>query len=274
MVTAINERTKVLEECTKNALNKPSKRGFTSLAIPGHDPPIDLTIFVDIAVNPGPSPTLVSSFNSTASSAWPSNLHTGSSRFNNSTLPRISYNRRFLMGLRPCSVKPSLSTLKSLKSFGILKFRGKIAGRRKIRTLISDRSTSVSSASLRTNVNRCNLITIPLQSQSNDCAQKRQQALSNFALINSRSIRNKTLLLNDYVSEHNIDILALPRLGFTTIISILISVVIFVPKDFHSVMSPGHPLKVAELVCWSGDNSKLRKYSLLISGALRLFKFF
>ena len=113
------------------------------------------------------------------------------------------------MGLRPCSVKPSLSTLKSLKSFGILKFRGKRAGRRKIRTLISDRSTSVSPASLRSNVNRCNLITIPLQSQSNDCAQKRQQALSNFALINSRSIRNKTLLLNDYVSEHNIDILAI-----------------------------------------------------------------
>ena len=207
--TKLNLTTSAGFNKTKSALNKPSKRGFTSLAIPGHDPPIDLTIFVDIAVNPGPSPTLVSSFNSTASSAWLSNLHTGSSRFDNSTLPRISYNRRSLMGLRPCSVKPSLSTLKSLKSFGILKFRGKRAGRRKIRTLISDRSTSVSSASLRTNVNRCNLITIPLQSQSNDCAQKRQQALSNFALINSRSIRNKTLLLNDYVSEHNIDILAI-----------------------------------------------------------------
>ena len=207
--TKLNLTTSAGFNKTKSALNKPSKRGFTSLAIPGHDPPIDLTIFVDIAVNPGPSPTLVSSFNSTASSVWPLNLHTGSSRFTNLTLPRISYNRRFLMGLRPCSVKPSLSTLKSLKSFGILKFRGKRAGRRKIRTLISDRSTSVSPASLRSNVNRCNLITIPLQPQSNDCAQKRQQVLSNFALINSRSIRNRTLLLNDYVSEHNIDILAI-----------------------------------------------------------------
>ena len=139
--TKLNLTTSAGFNKTKSALNKPSKRGFTSLAIPGHDPPIDLTIFVDIAVNPGPSPTLVSSFNSTASSAWLSNLHTGSSRLDNSTLPRISYNRRFLMGLRPCSVKPSLSTLKSLKSFGILKFRGKRAGRRKIRTLISDRST-------------------------------------------------------------------------------------------------------------------------------------
>ena len=57
--TKLNLTTSAGFNKTKSALNKPSKRGFTSLAIPGHDPPIDLTIFVDIAVNPGPSPTLV-----------------------------------------------------------------------------------------------------------------------------------------------------------------------------------------------------------------------
>ena len=30
-----------------------TKRGLTSLAVPGHDPPIDITIFVDVSVNPG-----------------------------------------------------------------------------------------------------------------------------------------------------------------------------------------------------------------------------
>ena len=32
-----------------------SSRGYTSLLVPGHDPPKDLTVFMDIALNPGPS---------------------------------------------------------------------------------------------------------------------------------------------------------------------------------------------------------------------------
>ena len=39
---------------TGRAFTKMTKWGFTSLAVPGHDPPIDITIFVDISVNPGP----------------------------------------------------------------------------------------------------------------------------------------------------------------------------------------------------------------------------
>lgn len=30
------------------------KHGQTSLLIPGHDPPLDITIYSDIAINPGP----------------------------------------------------------------------------------------------------------------------------------------------------------------------------------------------------------------------------
>ncbi len=30
------------------------KHGYTCLAVPGHDPPIDLTIFNDVSQNPGP----------------------------------------------------------------------------------------------------------------------------------------------------------------------------------------------------------------------------
>ena len=32
-----------------------TSRGYTSLLVPGHDPPKDLTIFMDIALNPGPN---------------------------------------------------------------------------------------------------------------------------------------------------------------------------------------------------------------------------
>ena len=31
-----------------------SKHGSTTLLIPGHDPPSDITIFMDISKNPGP----------------------------------------------------------------------------------------------------------------------------------------------------------------------------------------------------------------------------
>ena len=39
---------------TGRAFTKMTKRGLTSLAVPGHDPPFDITIFVDVSVNPGP----------------------------------------------------------------------------------------------------------------------------------------------------------------------------------------------------------------------------
>ena len=30
------------------------KHGHTTLAIPGHDPPMEITVFMDISINPGP----------------------------------------------------------------------------------------------------------------------------------------------------------------------------------------------------------------------------
>ena len=38
----------------RRPLYRLSKRGMTSLAVPGHDPPTDITIFMDISINPGP----------------------------------------------------------------------------------------------------------------------------------------------------------------------------------------------------------------------------
>ena len=38
----------------KWAVSKWTQHGQTSLLIPGHDPPLDITIYLDIASNPGP----------------------------------------------------------------------------------------------------------------------------------------------------------------------------------------------------------------------------
>ena len=38
----------------KTAITKWSKHGIINLLIPGHDPPVDLTIYVDIYRKPGP----------------------------------------------------------------------------------------------------------------------------------------------------------------------------------------------------------------------------
>ena len=39
---------------SKFPVSKSSKHGLTSQLIPGHDPPVDITIFIDVPKNPGP----------------------------------------------------------------------------------------------------------------------------------------------------------------------------------------------------------------------------
>ena len=38
---------------SKSALVKWSKRGITTVFIPGYDPPLDITVFKDVSTNPG-----------------------------------------------------------------------------------------------------------------------------------------------------------------------------------------------------------------------------
>ena len=42
---------------SKLPVNKLTKHGSVALFIPGHDPPIDITVYSDVALNPGPCPT-------------------------------------------------------------------------------------------------------------------------------------------------------------------------------------------------------------------------
>ena len=66
-------------------------------------------------------------------------------------------------------------------------------------------------------VNKNNLISIPRAPQQLD-HQQRQQPLI-FVLLNVRSIRKKTLLLRDYIVEHDIDLLAITETWVTDVSS-------------------------------------------------------
>ena len=47
-----------------------SSRGYTSLLVPGHDPPQDIAIFMDVALNPGPNLSSAQFVANTNASLW------------------------------------------------------------------------------------------------------------------------------------------------------------------------------------------------------------
>ena len=95
-----------------------SKRGQTSLFVPGPDPPLDITLCMDISANPGPT------HHNQTFLAQPS---LKSSRDLN-TNERLKYSRRQLMSLRSSS-RASCHVLEVLKRNNLLRYRGKRAGR-------------------------------------------------------------------------------------------------------------------------------------------------
>ena len=109
---------------TRFRVSKWNKHGEISLVVAGHDPPVDLTIFVDVALNPRPSATitsksLLSSKFFTRSGSDDLDLHIA-----RSTITTYSRNELFKISrlsnvILPCFV------LAALKNAGILHFRGK-----------------------------------------------------------------------------------------------------------------------------------------------------
>ena len=186
---------------TSYSVSKWSKHGHMSLVVAGHDPPVDITIFVDVSRNPGPVSSVLNLLLQDAASV--SNLHV------RSTI--TIYTRSELFNLRRVSdTSLSAPMLFELKNSGILRYRGCRAGRRKIPTIISSDDIHIAStslASLHTGVVRSNyLISIPLRALP---AFVYRCQLCNFALVNARFIRNKTLMLNDFIVEHDVDIFAI-----------------------------------------------------------------
>ena len=120
-----------------------TKHGQTTLAIPGHDPPIEITIFMDISINPGPI------------------LH---------KIPvRTTVNRWFRNQRRRSFVNNSIQI----------------------------RSRSMN-----------NLIRIPTYKNTPFHTTGEIGSLK-FSTLNARSIRNKTLIIKDFVVDYDVDIAAI-----------------------------------------------------------------
>jgi len=123
-------------------LRKWGKHGPISLVIPGHDPPLEITIFMDIAKNPGPVLKL-STHRSCEDRSAP-DLH---------ILPKqiITYFQSQLFAIRRlgCSV-PSRLVLHSLKMCSLLRFRGSRGGGRRTPVRISARRDTFNYSSSRT----------------------------------------------------------------------------------------------------------------------------
>ena len=111
---------------SKSALVKWSKRGITTVFIPGHDPPLDITVFKDVSTNPGPriEPAKDKAVNMV-------NMDNSGNKNPNSTWPIFSYayTREQLITLRspPYQLEPSV--YQAIKSHGLFRFRGKRGGK-------------------------------------------------------------------------------------------------------------------------------------------------
>ena len=94
-------------------------RGYNCLFVPGHDPPQDITIFMDVSLNPGPdvSGSSIQLDRFTTSQVVGRHSHTNSPS-------TTKYSRKFLLSLRSstCSLCPQV--LGELKLHSLLRYRG------------------------------------------------------------------------------------------------------------------------------------------------------
>ena len=133
----------------------------------------------------------------------------------------ISYSKNELFKIRRVShCSPSERIFADLRRAGLLHLRGCRAGRRDfihgIKVIPSNRSEVVGpryAPEHAEGVSKNNLISIPRAPQLLN-HQQRQQPLK-FVLLNARSIRMKTLLLRDYIVEHDIDLFAITETWLT-----------------------------------------------------------
>ena len=108
-------------------MQKHTKHGFVSLVIPGHDPPLDITVYVDISTNPGPAQSIIA-FGSRQRATRDLIRQLDSPIRQTTTL---QYSRRELVSLRKnYSLQERRSVLfKNIRADGIFKYRGKRSGR-------------------------------------------------------------------------------------------------------------------------------------------------
>ena len=145
---------------TQFSISKWSKHGQTSLLVPGHDSPVDITIYMDISRNPGPNNLATSSYSISLNlNGSDLNLHTPSTI--------ITFTGSELFKLRRASnIALPGPVLAGLKNAGVLRYRGKRAGRRRIGINISNRARvepTFSSSLHSSRINANNLVVVPRQ---------------------------------------------------------------------------------------------------------------
>ena len=101
-------------------------RRYTSLLMPGHNPPQDITIFMDLSLNPGPGLTGGWLLHDQFSTLQVVNHHSHI----NSPLLTMKYSRKFLRSLRSSACAPRPQVLGELKSHGVLRYRGGKGGKK------------------------------------------------------------------------------------------------------------------------------------------------
>ena len=176
------------------------KRGNTTLAVPGHDPPFEITIFDDIALNSGPA-------TSVENRVQPGHQVMIKHRSENLLrAPILTYSRQQLMNLRRQHCFPSSTAITLLKQCGIFKFRGRRGGQyRRIQRHYANFSVC-SRTLIHRAVNPDNLA--PIKKAPSQASTPTSRFI-NFCLLNTRSVKNKIMKVRDFVVDHDIDILAI-----------------------------------------------------------------
>ena len=99
---------------------------YTSLLMPGHDPPQDITILMDVSLNPGPDLTGGWLLHDRLSTSQVVGRHSHTK----SRSLTMKYSRKSLRSLRSSACTPCPQVLGELKSHGVLRYRGGKGGKK------------------------------------------------------------------------------------------------------------------------------------------------
>lgn len=182
-----------------------SKHGQMALYIPGHDPPLDITIYLDIATNPGPCSSISKSSN--LCNETEVNLH------NRELTALRSYTRGQLFKIRHTSnITLSNSVLTDLKQAGIFHSRGYRAGYHRnqssaVNRNINDINKRHGSTSSHTEVNGNPTPTLRLpqqlsQLQDQDDFSMLDHSNNNITTTDTSSTPNREQLINPPLNVH------------------------------------------------------------------------
>ena len=187
-----------------------------------------LTIFSDIEKNPGP-PLIINNNQVSHLNAFtvahrssqslfvsPSTSHFDLHFVRYANLPRcLTYSRNDLLKIRfrGGDLKPSSELLARLKNASLLRYRGKRSGKKRNKCLHSSITVLTGRrcvTPLRPPGPRIQtFIPVSLSVDLETPIGLRDQRSVAFSLLNARSVKNKHLLIKDWVVDNNIDILAL-----------------------------------------------------------------